>query len=82
MDLSYKICESLPDYSEGNIWSSGDEILCKTESAAETVAELIESMSKANGEEALLRIGYYNPEEDKQNNEEDRYTGWYYINAE
>lgn len=35
MDLFYKICESLPDYSEGNIWSSGDEILCKTESATE-----------------------------------------------
>lgn len=23
--------------------------------------------------------GYYDPEEDKRNNEEDRYTGWWYV---
>lgn len=81
MDLFYKICETLPDYSGENIWSTGDEILCKTESAAETVANLIGYMSKANGEEVLLSTGYYDPEEDKRNNEEDKFTGWYYINA-
>ena len=39
------ICEALPDYSEGKIWSDGSsEILVKTESAADTVADLIESL--------------------------------------
>ena len=56
------------------------EILVKTESAASTIADLIEALYRAQGEKVLVNTGYYNPEEDKQNNEEDRYTGWWYIN--
>lgn len=33
-----------------------------------------------DGEEILINTGYYDPEEDKRNGEEDRYTGWYYVN--
>jgi len=76
------ICEVLPDYSEGKIWSDGSEILVKTESAADTVADLIESLYRLQGEEVLVNTGYYDPEEDKRNNEEDRYTGWWYINID
>lgn len=81
MDLFYKICEALPKYPKGNIWATKEEILCRTESAAETVADLIEQMSKANGKEVLMSTGFYDPEEDKRNNEEDERTGWYYIDA-
>lgn len=76
------ICEALPDYSEGKIWSDGSEILVKTESAADTVADLIESLYRLQGEEVLVNTGYYDPEEDKRNNEEDRYTGWWYVNID
>ena len=77
------ICEALPDYSEGRIWSDGSsEILVKTESAADTIADLIESLYRLQGEEVLVNTGYYDPEEDKRNNEEDRYTGWWYINID
>ena len=82
MDFFQTIYDSLPDYSEGKVWSSGNEILVKTESAAETLADIIEYVSKANGIEVLCHTGYYDPEEDKRNNEEDRYTGWWYINIE
>lgn len=82
MDFFQTICDSLPDYSEGKVWSNGSEILVKTESAAETLADIIEYVSKANDIEVLCHTGYYDPEEDKRNNEEDRYTGWWYVNIE
>lgn len=82
MEFFQTICDSLPDYSEEKVWSNGSEILVKTESAAEALADIIEYVPKANGIEVLCHTGYYDPEEDKRNNEEDRYTGWYYVNIE
>ena len=82
-DYMKLFCEALPDYSEGNIWCDGGmEILCKTESAAQAVADLLELLYRKNGEEILINTGYYDPEEDKRNGEEDRYTGWYYVNVD
>ena len=57
-----------------------DEILVRTENTAETLADLIELVSRANGEEVLVNTEYYDPEEDKRNNEEDRHAGWHYLN--
>lgn len=75
------IVNALPDYPNGSIWSDGGvEILVKAESAANTVADLIEALYRVQGEEVLVNTGSYDPEEDKRNNEEDRYTGWWYIN--
>ena len=82
-DYMELFCEALPDYSEGNIWcDGGTEILCKTESAAQAVADLLELLYRKDGEEVLINTGYYDPEEDKRNGEEDRYTGWYYVNVD
>lgn len=82
-DYMELFCEALPDYSEGNIWCDGGmEILCKTESAAQAVADLLELLYRKDGEEILINTGYYDPEEDKRNGEEDRYTGWYYVNVD
>lgn len=77
------IVNALSDFSDEIIWSDGEtEILVKTESAANTIADLIEALYKAQGEEVLINTGYYDPEEDKRNNEEDRYTGWWYVNID
>lgn len=76
------IVNALPDYPDGIIWSDGEEILVKTESAADTIADLIEALYRAQGEEILVNTGSYDPEEDKRNNEEDRYTGWWYVNID
>lgn len=77
-----KITERLRDYSEGYIWTSGDEILCQTESAAEAIADMFETLYKSQGDEILINIGHYDPEEDERNEEVDRYTGWWYVNIQ
>jgi hypothetical protein len=83
IDWMEMIVGALPDYSDGIIWSDYDaEILVKTESAANTIANLIELFYKMQGEEVLINTGYYDPEEDKRNNDEDRYTGWWYVNID
>lgn len=74
-----EICYGLPEEPDGALWSTGDEILCRTEEAANAIANLIESMYKAQGEDVLTITGYYDPEEDERNGEVDRYTGWWYV---
>lgn len=66
-------------YPAGRIWSDGEEILCRTEAAAETVADLFEYLYRNdNGDQAdRIHTGYYDPEEDRENSDE--YTGWYYV---
>lgn len=76
------IVNALPNYPDGTIWTDEDEILVKTESAANTIADLIEALYRAQGEEVLVNTGYYDTEEDKRNNEEDRYYGWWYVNID
>lgn len=82
IDWMEMIVNALPDYSDGIIWADEDEILVKTELAANTIADLIEALYRTQGEDILVNTGYYDPEEDKRNNEEDRYTGWWYVNID
>jgi hypothetical protein len=82
VDWFYEIADRLRDYSEGDILSSGCEILCKTEDVADALADMFECLYKAQDEDILVNTGYYDPEEDKRNNEEDRYTGWWYVNID
>lgn len=75
------IAERLRDFSEGDIWSDGgDEILCRTESAADAIADMLEQLYRSQDEEIQVNTGFYDPEEDKRNGEENRYTGWWYVN--
>ena len=75
------IINFLPKYSD-TIWSDGNEILVKSEDAADKIADAIELLYQSQGEDILVNTGYYDPEEDKRNNEEDRYTGWWYVNID
>lgn len=75
-----EIVDRLRDYSEGYVWSSGYEILCKTEAAADALADMFETLYAAQGEDVLINTGYYDPEEDARNNELDSFTGWWYVN--
>ncbi len=74
------IAERLRDYSEGEVWSVGNEILCRTKEASDAIADMLECLYGAQGEEVVVNTGYYDPEEDKRNGEEDRFTGWWYVN--
>lgn len=80
MDWFQLIADRLRDYSDGDIWSDGTEILCKTEDGANTIADMLTTMYEADDNEMQIVTGYYDPKEDKRNNEEDRYTGWWYVN--
>lgn len=82
MELKYfdLIADNLRDYPDGEVWSAGDELLCRTEDAANAMADMFEQLYAAQGEDVKTHAGYYDPEEDKRNGEEDRYTGWWYVN--
>lgn len=74
------ILESLPkeprpcDDSSG-IWSNGCDIMCEI---AGSIAELLESMGVTD----VASTGYFDPVEDKRNNEVDECTGFYYVTCE
>ena len=78
-DWFNEFVNALPDFPCGDIWSSKDEILCKSESAANTIAELIEHLYASQQEDILVHIGYYDPIEDEKSGEVDKFTGWWYV---
>lgn len=82
VDWFEKITERLRVYSEGEVWTSGDEILCKSESAANAIADILTTLYKTQGDEIFVNIGFYDPEEDERNGEVDKYTGWWYVNIQ
>ena len=71
--------ERLRDYSDEEVWSDGDAILCRSESAAAAIEDLLWQLYNSQNENVTIVTGYYDPEEDKRNNAEDRYTGWHYV---
>ncbi len=79
MDWFTIITDRLRDFSEGGIWSDGTEILCKTESAADAIADLLHQLYLSNDDDVTIVTGFYDPDVDKRNGEEDRYTGWWYV---
>ncbi len=75
-------CKSLPSNVEEEIWSDGSIILCKDGKTAETIAEVIELMYKKEGIDAVIVTGYYDPIDDRRNDEVDMYTGWHYVSMD
>lgn len=79
IDWLSEIANRLRDYSDGNVWSAGDEILCKTKNAADALADLLWQLYRSQDEDVVITTGFYDPEEDKKNGEQDRFTGWWYV---
>lgn len=75
------MCMRLRDYSDGDVWSDGEIILCKTKDGADAICDLLWQLYRSNDEEIAFTTGYFDPEEDARQGEEDRYTGWYYIDC-
>lgn len=65
------------EYNRHGFWTDGEEILCRTETQVESVADFLEDMGFD-----YVQTGYYNPEEDKRNNEIDDHTGYWYISID
>ena len=75
-----EIFKRLKNTPEGEICCYNEtEILCKTESAAYAIADLLEQLYESQGEEILVNTGYYDPKEDQRNGEEDKYSGYWYV---
>lgn len=78
-----QVLESLPteprtcDDNPG-IWSNGCDIMCETESIANTIADFLESMGISD----VAMTGYFDPEEDERNDEVNECTGYYYVRCE
>lgn len=73
------ILEKLRDYSEGEVWSNGHEIMCKTKEQADAMYDLLTSVYRAQGDDVTVLTGFYDPETDERNNETDYCTGWWYV---
>lgn len=74
------IRKGVGDNRNAAYWSDiKGEILCATEMFAELMADRIEELYRKQGEDVMLSTGYYDPEEDKRNGEEDEYTGYWYV---
>ena len=74
-----EITSNLRDYSDGEVWSNGDEILCRTESIARGIEDLLFQLYSSHGEMPTICSGYYDPAEDRAHHTEDRHTGWWYV---
>ena len=81
MDFIWEsLARGLMDNAEHNkhgFWSDGNDILCKTEGQAEALADFLEDVGFD-----YVKTGYYDPEEDKRNNEVDKYTGYWYVDVD
>lgn len=60
-------------------WTDNEEILCKSEEIAETIANMIETLYWMDGEKVSIQTGYYDPKEDEDEGKADEYTGWWYV---
>ena len=60
-------------------WTNGEEILCPTQADCDILADFLQDLLCGNST-ITVHTGYYDPEEDRRNNEQDDNTGFYYIN--
>lgn len=81
-DFFSSICERVRDYSDGEVWSDGSQLLCKTEAAANALCDLLWQLYSKQGETFDFHTGYYDPKEDAASHSEDRYTGWWYVSTD
>ena len=81
-DIFKKFCECLPGISGDKIRSDGDMIYCRDQEAAEILADLLEVYYRKTGKTVTVVTGYYDPKEDKRNEEVDEVSGWYYVSIE
>lgn len=55
-------------------WTNGDDILCKTEEAAENLANFLEDIGFD-----VMQTGHYFPEDDEREGCTDDHTGFWYV---
>lgn len=79
LDLLPRQPRSLNVEDDPGFWSNGNEILCSSETESEIVAEFLRDLFS----EFIaidVHTGYYEPDENQKNREQDATTGFYYVN--
>lgn len=76
--LYRRILEALPDQQVAGkpFFTNGCDIICADEKSANVIADLFEATDCI-----LPTTGYFDPEEDKRNDEVDALTGLYYVSC-
>ena len=72
--------KSPPSYdvsADPGYWTNGEEILCSCEAEADIIADFLEDCGVD-----YVNTGYYDPDEDRRNNEQDDCTGFWYVSWE
>ena len=64
-----------PEDAECGYWSDGEEIVCKTESLANIMADSMEELYPG----ISAATAYYDPVEDENDDCVDEYTGWWTV---
>lgn len=62
-------------------WTNGEEILCPSEAEMNMAYEFVNDMFREFGNYTLI-TGWYDPEEDRKNGEQDYCTGFNYVRLE
>lgn len=75
--VAYNVLARINGKNTHGIWTDGEDFLCKTEQQADTIADFLEAVGFE-----YVRTGYYDPEEDKRNNEVDERTGYWYVSID
>ena len=53
------------DYSDGEVWGIGDELMCKTEAIADAMCDLLFQLYAAQGEEVVFHTRTHEAEMEK-----------------
>lgn len=61
--------------TDPKFWAQGNLLLCKTEEAANTMADLLEAIGITD----CATTGHFDPREDAAAGSEDQLTGYYYV---
>lgn len=79
----HKITDRLKNRSADSFWcDENGQILVPTESAADAIADMLELLYRSQGKEISVNTEYYDPKEDKRDECEDYYTGWWCVTIE
>ena len=82
LPLWKRIIDGLPSEPTHDIWSDGTYILCRTESIANAIADLLDSLYAGMCQNASTVTGYFDPKDDAHSGETDQLTGWWYVDID
>lgn len=82
VSLWQRIIGSLPSASSHSIWTDGNYILCRNESIANAIADLLDFLYAGMDLNISTVTGFFDPKDDLRSGEVDTLTGWWYVDID